>query len=72
MPSSRDVFGLNNRKSGVNRHLQFCPFQKTRKCAVCGCFRVMNWFGYGLLVGSDSIYVMIELGHQKYCEMVGT
>ena len=35
MPSSRAVFGLNNRKSGVNRHLRFYPFPKTRKCAMC-------------------------------------
>ena len=28
MPSFRAVFGLNNRKYGVNRHLLFCPFQK--------------------------------------------
>ena len=26
--SSRAVFGLHNRKSGVNGHLGFCPFQK--------------------------------------------
>ena len=46
MPSPRAVFDLNNRKSGVNRHLRFCPFPKnsgmcrewvrilTLKCAV--------------------------------------
>ena len=29
MPSFRAVFGLNNRKSEVNRrHLRFCPFPK--------------------------------------------
>ena len=36
MTSSRAVVGLNNRKSGVNRHLPFFHFQKTRKCAVLG------------------------------------
>ena len=30
----RAVFGLNNRKFGVNWHLRFCPFQK--KSEICG------------------------------------
>ena len=28
MPLSRAVFGLNNHKSGVNKHLPFCSFPK--------------------------------------------
>ena len=28
MRSSRDVFDLNNHKSGVNGHLRFCQFPK--------------------------------------------
>ena len=31
MPSSRAVFDLYNRKSGVNRHLRFCQFRKNSK-----------------------------------------
>ena len=54
MPSSRAVFELNNQKSGVNTHLQFCQLPKnletgrvwvrilTRKCAVCQCHGLMN------------------------------
>ena len=48
MRSFRAVFDLNNRQSGVNRHLRFCQFPKnsemfrvwvrilTLKYAVCG------------------------------------
>ena len=35
MHSSRAAFDLNNYKSGVNRHLQFCQFPKKSECAVC-------------------------------------
>ena len=35
MPSFRAVFGLNNRKSGVNRHLRFCPFPKNWENVPC-------------------------------------
>ena len=37
MPSSRAVFDLNNHKSGVNRHLRFCPFPKNSEVCRVGC-----------------------------------
>ena len=35
MSSSRAVFDLNNRKSGVNRHLRFCQFPKKLENVPC-------------------------------------
>ena len=41
MPSFRAVFGLNNRKPGVNRHLRLCPFPKNSE--MCrGCVRIIH------------------------------
>ena len=37
MPSSRTVFDLNNRKSGVNGHLRFCQFPKNSEVCRVGC-----------------------------------
>ena len=37
MPSSRAVFDLNDRKSGVNRHLRFCRFPKNLDACRVGC-----------------------------------
>ena len=37
MPSSCAVFGGNNRKSGVNRHLRFFPFPENLEMCMCGC-----------------------------------
>ena len=37
MPSSRAEFDLNNRKSGVNRHLRFCQFPKNSEVCLIGC-----------------------------------
>ena len=37
MPSSRAVFDLNNRKSGVNRHLWFCQFPKNSEVCSVDC-----------------------------------
>ena len=43
IPSSWAVFDLNNRKSGVNRHLRFLSIsKKTRKCAVLGAYYSLN------------------------------
>ena len=42
MPSSHAVFGLNNRKSGVNRHRGFVNFQKTWKCSLLGAYYSLN------------------------------
>ena len=36
MRSSRSVFGLHNRKSGVNRHLRFCQFSKNSEVCRVG------------------------------------
>ena len=37
MPSSRAVFDLNYRKSGVNTHLRFCQFPKNSEVWSVGC-----------------------------------
>ena len=37
MRSSRAVFDLNNRKSGVNRHLRYCQFPKNSEVSRVGC-----------------------------------
>ena len=42
MRSSRAVFGLNNRKSGVNRHLRFCQFPKKSEVCRVGCVLFMK------------------------------
>ena len=37
MSSSRNVFDLNNRKSGANRHMRFCQFPKNSEVCHVGC-----------------------------------
>ena len=48
--SSRAVFDLNNRKSGVNRHLRFCQFPKNSKVCRVGCILLIKPWHHTLYV----------------------
>ena len=42
MPSYCVAFGLNNRKSGMNKHLRFFPFPKNSEMCRVWCHGLMN------------------------------
>ena len=45
MPLSRAAFDLNNRKSGVNRHMRFCQFPKNSEvCRVGFVLFIKPWY----------------------------
>ena len=53
MPSSRAVFDLNNRTSGVNRYIRFCQFPKNSKmCRVWVRILTLKFALCGDMVGA--------------------